>query len=470
MNKWFYRTVGVASGVMLLGSGVAHAETVNEAKSTADPIAMRGLVADLLSPTGGLQHLGLSIDTTETNLLPELTGRDEGLPLGGLTGLTGGLLGGEAGGPLGGLLSGKSGGPLTGLTGGLLGGDAGGPLGALSGLTGSLSSGVLTDGPNRNGLTDGQTGGLAGAGNVALAGTSVDDSDQQAVMLDPALSRQLGDARSQLIPALIADAISRHNAGESTPEPGMFVDPSLLADEATTTEGLPIVDKLPLLGGLLGNGGPLDQFLIVGDLARNLPVVGSLSNGQGLSLDTVTNLPIAGTLLNQGLVKGGNPANSVPIVGSLPVAGDLLNGLTSALPNALPTGAQEPGRPPLAPSALPQVQQPIAQPRLSAPLQTVQPKAADIGRHRATGQHRARENASYTESTEEALPLLGNLAGGGLTGGPSALPVSGLVHQLPLVSELPMLNQLRVPLQLLRSLPLVGVAADLLPLESDTTA
>jgi hypothetical protein len=71
MNKWFYRAVGavgVAGGVMLLGSGVAHAETVSEAQPTADLQAMRGLVADLFSPTGGLHNLGLSIDMPDTRL------------------------------------------------------------------------------------------------------------------------------------------------------------------------------------------------------------------------------------------------------------------------------------------------------------------------------------------------------------------------------------------------------------------
>ncbi|HCT75386.1 MAG TPA: hypothetical protein DGT23_02075, partial [Micromonosporaceae bacterium] len=62
MNKWLYRAVGVASGALLLSSGVAHAESANEAKPTVDPQAMRGLLADLFTPTGGQHHLGLSID------------------------------------------------------------------------------------------------------------------------------------------------------------------------------------------------------------------------------------------------------------------------------------------------------------------------------------------------------------------------------------------------------------------------
>ncbi|MFC7756984.1 hypothetical protein ACFQY4_01925 [Catellatospora bangladeshensis] len=53
---------------MLLGNGVAHAEGNASAKPTADPQAMRGLVADLFSPTGGLHDLGLSLDTPDTRV------------------------------------------------------------------------------------------------------------------------------------------------------------------------------------------------------------------------------------------------------------------------------------------------------------------------------------------------------------------------------------------------------------------
>src|SRR5581483_6843119 len=60
MNKWFYRAVGVASGALLLSGGTAHAGAAHESK--VDPQAMRGLLADLFTPTGGQHHLGLSID------------------------------------------------------------------------------------------------------------------------------------------------------------------------------------------------------------------------------------------------------------------------------------------------------------------------------------------------------------------------------------------------------------------------
>src|SRR5215218_4727952 len=177
MNKWLFRavgTVGVASGFWLLGGAAAHAQEATAAPVT-DPQALRGLLADIFSPTSGLTDLGLSVDLPGSAVdagvdagsplrlrandgrtgvtahlpqhkdvflggrLPDLasslpdvammpTDRTEFLPA--LSGLTGGLTGdGGVGGLVGGL--GASGGPLN-LVGGLAGG------GLTDGLTGGL--------------------------------------------------------------------------------------------------------------------------------------------------------------------------------------------------------------------------------------------------------------------------------------------------------------------------------------------
>ena len=59
------------------------------------------------------------------------------------------------------------------------------------------------------------------------------------------------------------------------------------------------------------------------------------------------------------------------------------------------------------------------------------------------------------------LPIIGDLAGGGM----GNLPVSTLVRQLPLVSQLPLVGSLDAPLSLVRSLPVVGMLAGLVPVE-----
>ncbi|MEV4417073.1 hypothetical protein [Catellatospora sp. NPDC049609] len=611
MNKWFYRAVGavgVAGGVMLLGNGVAHAEGFAEAK-TADPQAMRGLVADLFSPTGGLHDLGLSLDTPDTRLsaglvsdgplavtrgngkvgltahapgiqdislagkLPRLSdalprtnllssatslltgsAKEEALPLPGLDSVTGmlsggplgGLLGGTPGGspisglsngPLGGLANGLVGadgnGTIGGLTNGLLGGDAS-PLGSLGGLTGGDASplsgitdglGGLTGGLNGkrapsplDSLTGALPGGLAGerndlqapppqdapaprtAGDItqdrfgdwldAPVGEPVDQlmqqavldpmldmdgldpSDSQGVTLDPALSQQVADATSQIVPALIADAMGRSSdigdllaATDTADGAAQAADADLPA--AGMTEGLPFVDKLPILGDVLGNGGPLDGILVVGDIAKQLPGVRDVVNGQ-LSLDTVTKLPLVGGMLSSGIVQGGKPGSALPIVGSVPIVGDALSKVTGNLSGLNPgRGANL-----LNPAPGLATQQPAAQ-QFAAPTVVAQPH---VGRHRATERPIAGEDAEYAESAPAAealplpglgeLPLLGSLTGG--AGG--GLPLGGLLGQLPLINDLPIVGNMATSMEVLRALPLVGTAAGLLPLESDTVA
>src|SRR5438105_10488134 len=63
MNKWLRRTVGtvgIASGIWLLGSGAAHADASTPAN---DPQRLSGLLEGLFTPTGGPNNLGLTLAT-----------------------------------------------------------------------------------------------------------------------------------------------------------------------------------------------------------------------------------------------------------------------------------------------------------------------------------------------------------------------------------------------------------------------
>ncbi len=584
MNKWLYRAVGVASGALMLGGGVAHAGSVNEADRTVDPQAMRGLLADLFTPTGGQHHLGLQIDIPGTfpqsrvakdtfvagtmpdlakvGIAPESTRQPELLPglgltsgaggngglLGGLTGaagggsglvggLTGGLTGGGGSGLLGGLTGGLTGGGGAGLLGGLTGGDSGGLLGGLTkgggplgGLTGGLTGG---DGP-LGGLTGGLTGGdgplgsltapltsglansggpLSGIGGMlgggednddlglsdlpvsdlgtpgplstdivdpALRGTALDTADQRPVQLHPDIARQVNDATSPMVSALIADAVaSQFGSPDLMPDPN---DESLTHEEA-----LPIVGGLPVVGDLLGPAGPLSQFLVVGDIFDKLPVVGSLTSDGGLDLAALDKLPVVSKVLSQGLLQSDGP--SLPVVGSIPFLGKLTDPLTGGGQGASPlnalgaltsplgaltggqgagplgalTGAPAPAPVSGAPRA---VAQPVAVNQPQAPARAgIQRPAQEptVGKHRAPTDT-VRPMVNDPEYAEESLPLLGALTGGG------GLPLSTLVRQLPLASELPLVGQLSTPMQVLKSLPLVGGVVGILPIESGHAA
>ncbi len=665
MNKWLYRAVGVASGALLLSGGVAHAHAAGEAKPTVDPQAMRGLLADLFTPTGGLHHLGLSIDTptafaaktpTEADifgsaLVPDVTSalpqpeshREELLPglgllggaagngglLGGLTGGTGGkgLVGTLTGGLTNGLASGKGG-----LLGGLTGGE--GPLGGLtSGLTGGLTGGLAGgDGPLGDitsglastplggplaGLTNGlgaatdpaddfvdadaeepvldpallqdlaaANGGRLGVDGPAstdivdpvLRGTALDTTNQRPVLLDPAIARQVNDATAPLISDMIADAVAQ-KAGQ------------LAAPAESFEEGLPLVGDVPVVGDLVGPKGPLSQFLVVGSLFDNLPVVGDLTRG-GLDLGAVDRLPLAGKILNQGLVQAGD-GPAIPVVGSLPIVGPALGTLTKPLASATanplgsltggdgplgsltggltggggplggltsgltggagplgsltggltgggsgplggltggltgggplggltngltggggplggltggltqpastlpaPAPAKGPASSPINPasSLLPQAQPAPAR----ADGQRPQPAVMAAGEPTHVGRHRAPTDtarpvvvdAEYRDM--ESLPLLSSPARGSLPllsdpamstlpplsdpamgslpllsdSAMGSLPISGLVRQLPLVSELPLLGQLDAPLSIVKALPVIGSLAGLVP-------
>jgi hypothetical protein len=73
MNKWFRRTVGtvgIAGGIWLLGAGAAHADDA----AVKDPQQLNGLFDEILTPAGGPNNLGLSLDAPDrkmsTGLVP----------------------------------------------------------------------------------------------------------------------------------------------------------------------------------------------------------------------------------------------------------------------------------------------------------------------------------------------------------------------------------------------------------------
>lgn len=234
MNKWFYRavgTVGIASGIWLLGSGAAQANETDAVGATHDPQLLRGLFDDLLSPTAGLSRLGVpaELPTDLTAALPVRDGAPQnvfqttGTSRTGVPGVLGAL-------PVTDLL------PAAGI---------GIPteslpnlpvLGALDGLPLVGELGLQRDllpaaGDLANGLG-------VGPGGAVFA---IDGTD------DP-------------LPAGVADAISSAGTGaapEDLPLVGGLLGGATGDDQgaAGPLGGLPMLGGLPVVGGLLGGGG-----------------------------------------------------------------------------------------------------------------------------------------------------------------------------------------------------------------------
>lgn len=511
MNKWFNRAVGaigVASGALLLSSGVAHAGAADEAKPTVDPQAMRGLVADLFTPTGGQHHLGLSIDEQtqrEEFISGLLGGSGGGGPLAGLTSGLGGLTGGSGGasgllgglGGLGGLTGGLTGdgGGLGGLTGGLTGG--GGPLGGLpggellggltgggnplGGLTGGLTgdggplgtvTGGLTNGDGAvGGLTSRLTGRLFGGGDKAQAPAGLDPAmldmltdDQLGLvqpgpastdLIDPSLRGTPADTTGQQAVQLDPDVARQVNDLTSPLMSAMIADAiaqrmglaagEFVEEPADVEENLPVVGGLPVIGDLLGPDGPLGGVLVVGDFTNGIPLVGPALNGN-LGPDSLNNVPVVSQLLNRGLLNTGQ-GGGLPLVGGLPFIGDALKNTMKAGPSVIPVNQQPT-------SVLPRT----APQQVPAGAQTQKP-AADpmhVGRHRTTDRPELTD-PDYLESG--SLPLVGSLTG---ASGVGTLPLTSLVRD----SGLPLVGDLGGSLRMLKSLPLVGTLTGLLDRKS----
>ncbi|WP_117209700.1 hypothetical protein [Allorhizocola rhizosphaerae] len=422
MNKWLYRAagaVGVASGTLLLTSGVAHAET----ETTVDPQAMREGVAEFFTPDGPREEFlgGL------------LGGGDKGgggSPLGGLTGsLTGGLgklTGGTAGNSLLGGLTG--GGPLSALTGGLTDPAAtpktvtgsptngGGPVGAVTGtLTGSPVAGrndqVQGLDPAVSGaLTQNRLpGSPADVTAPAPRGTGADKSSPRPTPPDLDPGRKVNDAAGPMFSAVLADALARR-LGRPSPvtlpapafePPAPAPTPSNSDEERAFAreEALPLMDGLPLVGPLLGGEGPLGN--IVTGLLGDLPIVG-------------------------GLTPRAPAAPAVPAAPAAPIAPPVAPGAPSVLP--LPPVAQPPlraipGLDDRAPQAPADDSQAPAVDPASAPGKPTGDKKHRSGTH--TGKHRATERPEVTDPQyleSGSFPLLGSIANLNL---PLNLPLLG---------------------------------------------
>lgn len=298
MNRRFYCVVGVASGLVLLGGGVA------QARATPDE-------AD--------RNIDLSADAG--------AGRTE--LLSGLGGLGGGGGGGNgAGGALLGLLGGLPGGSLLGkLT------TDGGPLGQLfgDGPLGNLLAGPQKAPANNSGQIGPVTGNSprfqvpAAAGDDLSSRRLVGPVGEEPIdatgthMADPAMSGVAANAprRSDYDAATPGDAAGETPAhGDAAAEtPGH----SALSggDGLVTTESA--LGANPLAGGILGPYGPLHRVDILGgESLTGLPIVGDLLGG-GLSLDTL-GIPAITGVANQ--IKGQGDGKASPL-GHLGTVGNL---------------------------------------------------------------------------------------------------------------------------------------------------
>ncbi len=450
--------------------------------------------------TGGLG--GLTGGKDGNNLLNGLTGGGD--LLGSVTGtvangadplsnLTGGLDDGDS--PLSSLTGGLTdgGGPLTKVTGDPASGDnvAGAVTSRLTGkLFGSgegqggqaldpMTDDVVTPdhrtaptlGPVSNDLID-----------PAMRGTSADTKAQQGIQLDPATARQVNNVTTPMVSAMIADAIAKQMgtttddllsgpalpditgpaqdllSGQSTADARAVADvfdqitaevPDRMGTDASgparAEESFPLVDQLPVAGTMLGGGGPLGQVVAVGDIHRGIPLVGPALDGQ-FSVDSITQLPVVGNLINNGMLKTGD-GPGLPVVGSLPFIGGALKNMgkqtTTPAPSAMqppPGAAAKPPTPtmptsaaqaPLAPAPNALGRTPAAQPAPAASTTPNRTKVTQAPIH--AGRHRATErpeliDPDYLESGEPPAldpPTSGDLP---LVGPP--------LKQLPLVGGL----------------------------------
>ncbi|NUR73062.1 MAG: hypothetical protein HOU81_19780 [Hamadaea sp.] len=485
-------------------------------------------LADGLTGGGGAGGIlgGLTGSSGPLNVVSGLT--RGGLTSGLTGGLTGGSAGGTeapGGDLLGGLTGGDSGGVLSGLT----GGDSGGILGGLTGggLLGGLTGGDAAAQPGRQAPAvdpsqfdatqfdpsqfdpsqfDPSQFDAADLGEDPTVQTSTGTPAD----LDPAIADQLNQAGQDLVPMMIAQAAANLGQGNQAPSPfdldwdlgddSTVGDDALLGDDSSAffsdnpnvdvkmvaPESIPVVDDLPLVGPILGDSG-LGKIIVVGNLAQKLPVVGSVLNGQGLP--SVDSVPVVNQLMSRGLLSDGRSAG-LPVVGSVPMVGDLLGGGTDGVLGGLtggdtggilggltgglggdalgslgaanPLGGVTGGllggtqAEPL--SALPAPGMTTTRPALAAPTAVTRLAApqAHAARHTETDRPVAGEDAEFPSRTEAGLPVVGSLPG---------LSLGRTLSQLPVVSDLPIVGSLPVASGVLRSLPLVGTVASLLPLD-----
>ncbi|MEV0273084.1 hypothetical protein AB0H43_30275 [Hamadaea sp. NPDC050747] len=337
--------------------------------------------------------------------------------------------------------------------------------------------------------------------------------------LDPAIADQLTQAGQDLVPMMIAQAAANLGPdGSQAPSPfdldwdlgddSAVGDDALLGDDLggldpslffadnpnvdvkmVAPESIPVVDGLPVVGPILGDSG-LGKLIVVGNLAQKLPVVGTVLNGQGLP--SVDSVPVVNQLMSRGLLSDGRSAG-LPVVGSVPMVGDLLGGgadgvlggltggdsggilggLTGSLggvtggdalgalggnPLGGVTGGLLGGTQAEPLSALPAPGMTTARPVSAAPTAVTRLAApqAHAARHTETDRPVAGEDVDFPSRGESGLPVVGALPG---------LSLGRTLSQLPVVSDLPIVGSLPVASGVLRSLPLVGTVANLLPLD-----
>jgi hypothetical protein len=366
MNKWFYRavgTVGVASGFLMLAGGVAQADEADVAQPAVDPQQLRGLLADLFTPTAGtLPAAPLPADRavdgvraaapTDTPL--DLAGNDvlvqgplpdvlRNTPLHALPTTT----------PLPSAPATTENLPAVPVVGGLLAG----PLAGLpnpAGLAGVPGAGAL---PKADGLSapdvlpgpDGPTGpdglpapdvlpgsdGLPGPVGLPRPEAGAPTADPQAQPVDG-----VGPVRNQGL----LDTLPLHSSDTNLPvrSDHLNADPAIgMLPPGLLPPGLRPRIQTGSVGTELPVAGPVRVDSATGK-ARVPALIGDTMAAQRADLFGTTHpseaqMPLLGSLPVVGRVVGGAPAGLPALPGALPLAGGLPIG--GGLPGAGPVTA-----------------------------------------------------------------------------------------------------------------------------------
>jgi hypothetical protein len=290
MNKWFRRavgSVGVAGGVLLLGAGTAH--TDNSVPAAMDPQQLHGLFNDLLTPAGGPNNQGLSL-----NALDQV-----GLPTDQLVGLPTDQLANP---------------PVPGVLGTL-------PISDASGITSLGDLGALTPGSVLPGLLSGTAlvGALTHAPQLPLL------DDPVGALPAPGMDLQgLSPGGRHALAQKVLDTVH--------PGPG---GPNMIGDDLVDQS--PYAGNLPGLGLISGLGAQPAAGGLLPDLTGG-PALGGLTSGVGSDGLPTAGLPATvppdGLRDPAGMTSAGRGAER-------PVAPDATESLHQglpALPSALPVG------------------------------------------------------------------------------------------------------------------------------------
>lgn len=345
MNRRFYCVVGVASGLVLLGGGVAQAAaTADEADRNIDPRATSGLPTDIFTRTEAQHHIAVSSGTgvgRADSMTPsiESSSRAELLPgLGGNIGADGlmGLLGTLPGGSVIGKLTGE-GGPLGQLFGG-------GPLGSLLGAKKTPANNGQPGAANPNGPKT-QRPAPGGDANGWHQGGPDGESPTGAMDMNAADPAWNGPAANPpRRPATANRPVAPHANDDTAAAPGGILGEGPTPGAGTDATGIPEKEQapaggIPLVGSIFGPEGPLGSVQILGgQTLKGVPIVGELLGG-GLSLDKLS-VPAISEVVNQI----DDSDKSSPALGQLATVGKLgrmLLGGESATVPAEAAGARQ---------------------------------------------------------------------------------------------------------------------------------